>query len=174
MKQLLSARIFQIFVAIILAFVAMELTLPTLVLREMLDSMLVALSVVAVFIYAPQALVELQKNKLDRVGLLITGITLAWCFTLVTRSLAVTGRAFGRLGYIVDSTFFTFMIYVGIVSAVLHILAPGADPGAANSDRNKAWLRVAVVAGVLLAGFFLGMRAGLWLGDFHNPPPMTG
>lgn len=174
-KEALRSRVTHMTLAIAAFYWTLMLVVDPLDVREVLDSMLIALCLVGLPIYGPTALRTLRKDRLDRQDRLVVSIVLGLFALLFIRGLAVYGRAFGRVSIIVDSPLFGFFIWAACWSVILVIMAPGAD--GADRDNNQTygrWIVIASAIGGLLAGFFLGVRWGWWFGDFHNPPPMTG
>lgn len=168
-----KARVTQGSLAVVVAYWVVVALVPGPVLLELLDGILLAVAVLLLAIYLPLATRELLNDRLDRSGRLLLGIALAWACTIVLRFLAIYGRAFGRLSGFIESPFFGLLLWGMIWAAALHISAPYADRS--QPLHYGRWVLFALLAGGLIAGFFLGVQYGAWLTP-GGPvvKPMTG
>lgn len=133
--------------------------LPVKYLGDLLEAALLATSIVAVVTYAPLAWDAVFKNKqLGHTGQLVLGITIAWGVMAGLRILSIHRHLVGG-DSLEDVGLTAAALYLMVISAVLHITAPGAHGMKAPRRRWIAIWTSAVLA-ALIAGFVFGAEWG--------------
>lgn len=162
LMQVISSRVTRLVVIVAAIYWPLAWVMPFEYLRELLDGVAVATSLVVIAVYLPLTSEELLKNRLDRSGRLLLGIVLSWLAVLLMRPWAIYGRLYGHGDGLSSSLLLGFILWVIIWAGVLHILAPGADT---PHPPRRHWqsLSWVLLIGGLIAGLIIGARLSHWI-----------
>lgn len=139
------------------AFWVLYFTVPVLLLREILDATLLACAVATVILYLPATIEELAKPTFDRAGYLLTGILIAWSTVAVQRVSTIYVRTTDTIEWLVYSPLTMSVLWMVMVAAVLHILAPGVGGVRVRFQNSWRWFLAVVIMGAAIAGFMIGV-----------------
>jgi len=143
--------------ALIVAFWIAAYFVPSYILIQIMNYIVIAVAVAVIISFMPSVLVALKRGyPIDRVAQLTIGITLAWVASTMIRLWSAGGRIL-ELEWMRNSPVIAFCLFLSACAGILHLTAPGAIDGHIPS-KNWVIVGVAVGAGCLIAGILIGMN----------------
>lgn len=127
-----------------------------------LNLVVIALAFTITVAFLPNFFRAIEKGRpLDTEGMVCIGISFAWLGYASKGALALVYRLFPDMRWIIDSDVNSWILFMTIYAAAMHIGAPAIDRGMIPSAR---WARIGGIAG---AGMFAGMCILYWPEVFH-------
>lgn len=111
---------------------------------------LISVEFLLIMLYGPAVMLALIASPPKERDYLIIGIWLSWTVDFLTRIVAVTMRYTPESGWLQQNDLLSFLLFVRLNSAVMHITAPMAIDG---RTKNSTWIQIgfAFFAGVIVA-----------------------
>lgn len=158
LETLAHSRIVRTAVLVCAVYWAVAALVPSIVLIQVLNYVLIAISVAVTVAYIPDVYDAIRMDRVDRVAQLSLGIALSWTAVFINRSwvgvIRLSDQDWMRVSPVIG-----FYVLLSVLAGILHITAPGAIDGAIPR-RNQVILGLAIGSGVLVAWLVLGLGLG--------------
>ena len=149
-------------VGVVAGFWALAAIVDFLPLYAMTRVILLVVSVGVLLAYLPGFLEAMVARPIRDGEQLVLGIWVAWAGDIMLGVWAITQRWLDRPEWMLTSDFVTFIVFVKLLGATLHLTSPGSVEGRVPRG-NWVLLAIAFSLGALVAGVLLATSMGVGL-----------
>lgn len=150
MTTLLRWRVAWSLAAVLAAFWVVQAVVPPKMLMQVLNALVLCVSISVVCTYAPAWLQTLGKPRLSGPDALSLGIGGTWCAEIGQRIWSIVWRGLNQPDWMVSTPVLPLLLTLVFMGGVLHLTAPGAVDGVVPR-RNWIILGITIGAAVFVA-----------------------
>jgi len=159
MRRMVRSTAFWITSFCVALYWLLGLVTPPDVLVEIILGLLFGIALAIVATWTPAAWRSFRRGASEGEWQLIIAVSLTWFAIAARVGWSIAWRWMGQPPWMVDHPLFGFILWVGMLSGMLYITAPGTT-GGDMPRHNWAWLIAAITVGALTSGLVIGSLLG--------------